>query len=122
MRGKRRHDRRAAKKCDELAPPHRRPSNRRWHSSIPLGVHAVLCSTATSGTECPLWVKSRHWGTSDQCPRYPQKRTSVSAIAMSALCQKRTFCAATKIASFDHLVGGGDQRLWDGQTKRFGGL
>ena len=26
-----------------------------------------------------------------ECPLYPQKRTSLSAIAMSALCQKRTF-------------------------------
>ena len=25
--------------------------------------------------KCPLWVKSRHRGTSDQCPLYPQKRT-----------------------------------------------
>src|SRR5262249_50520583 len=58
-RPRRRH---AAGKCDELAPPHRRPSDRRWHSSIPLGVHAVLCTTAASGAECPLWVKSRHSG------------------------------------------------------------
>src|SRR5262249_2719282 len=54
-RPRRRH---AAGKCDELAPPHRRPSDRRWHSSIPLGVHAVLCTTATSGAECPLCAKS----------------------------------------------------------------
>ena len=40
---------------------------------------------------CPLWVKSRHRRTSNQCPLYPQKRTSMSTIAMSALCQKRTF-------------------------------
>src|SRR5215813_12095309 len=43
-------------------------------------------------------VKSRHRGTSKQCPLYPQKRTSLSAIAMSALCQKQTFCAAAKNA------------------------
>jgi len=24
----------------------------------------------------PLWVKSRHCGISNQCPLYPQKRTS----------------------------------------------
>jgi hypothetical protein len=37
------------------------------------------------------------------------------------LCQKQTFCAAVKTSLFDYLVGGGEQRLWDGQTKRFGG-
>src|SRR6516225_8817285 len=39
-----------------------------------------------SGNECPLWVKSRHSTTADQCPLYPQKRTFVSAVVMSALC------------------------------------
>src|SRR6516164_6403876 len=28
---------------------------------------------------CPLWVKSRHRRTSNQCPLYPQKRTFVDA-------------------------------------------
>ena len=28
----------------------------------------------------------------EQCPLDPQKRTSLNAIAMSALCQKQTFC------------------------------
>jgi hypothetical protein len=41
----------------------------------------------------------------------------LSAIAMSALCQKRT-----SPNSLDHLVGGGEQRLWNGETKRFGSL
>jgi hypothetical protein len=27
--------------------------------------------------ECPLWVKSRHYGMSDQCPLYPQKLTFI---------------------------------------------
>jgi hypothetical protein len=39
---------------------------------------------------CPLWVKSRHWGTSEQCPLYPQKRTLVEPVGMSALCHKQT--------------------------------
>ena len=38
---------------------------------------------------CPLWVKSRHSTTSDQCPLYPQKRTSKLSCGMSALCQNR---------------------------------
>ena len=45
---------------------------------------------------CPLWVKSRHRGTSNQCPLYPQKRTSRSATGMSALCQIQTFCTAKR--------------------------
>src|SRR6516225_10997297 len=47
---------------------------------------AALCITANSDCRCPLWVKSRHSTTADQCPLYPQKRTFVSAVVMSALC------------------------------------
>ena len=38
---------------------------------------------------CPLWVKSGHRSTSNQCLLYPQKRTSPSAITMSVLRQKQ---------------------------------
>jgi hypothetical protein len=38
-----------------------------------------------------LWVRSGHFGTSTRCLLYPQKRTSLSGTAMSALCQKRTW-------------------------------
>src|SRR6516162_4224699 len=65
-------------------------------------LRAALCITANSGCQCTLWVKSRHRGTSDQCPLYPQKRTSELSRRMSALCQKRTFVL------FDHLVGNGE--------------
>ena len=41
---------------------------------------------------------------------------------MSALCQKRTFCAAAKTSLFNHLVGGVEHRLKYGQVKRFGGF
>jgi hypothetical protein len=41
---------------------------------------------------------------------------------MSALCQKETFCGAAQMSLFDQLVGGGEQRLRDGQAKRFGGF
>jgi hypothetical protein len=33
---------------------------------------------------CPLWVRSGHWSTSNQCLLYPQKRTLRSAAGMSA--------------------------------------
>ena len=39
--------------------------------------------------QCPLWVKSGHRRTSNQCP-HPQKRTLELSCGMSALCQKRT--------------------------------
>jgi len=42
------------------------------------------------GRPCPLWVKSRHCGISNQCPLYSQKRTLELSRGMSALCQKRT--------------------------------
>ena len=42
------------------------------------------------------------------CPLYPRKRTLLIAIAMSALCQKRTFRAAEKTLLFDHFVEGDD--------------
>ena len=38
----------------------------------------------------PFWLKTGHRSAADQCPLYPQKRTSMSAIAMSALCHKQT--------------------------------
>jgi len=31
-------------------------------------------------------------------------------------------CVALAPSLFDHLVGGGEQRLWNGESERFGGL
>src|SRR6516225_2207886 len=53
-------------------------------------VQGSVCTAAIPSRSCPLWVKSRHRGTSNQCPLYPQKRTSELSLEMSALCQKRT--------------------------------
>src|SRR5215813_324983 len=50
-------------------------------------------------------------------PLYPQKRTWFSTIAMSALCQKRTWHH-----SFDHLVGAGEHRRRNCEAKRLGSL
>jgi hypothetical protein len=45
----------------------------------------------------------------DACPLYPQKQTLELSRVMSALCQKRTFCAAAETgALFDHFVGAGE--------------
>jgi hypothetical protein len=50
-----------------------------------------LCSAIGYGaSECPLWVKSRHRSRFGQCLLYPQKRTSVERVGMSALCHKQT--------------------------------
>ena len=38
----------------------------------------------------PLRVKSGHSGSFARCLLYPQKRTSILSLQMSALCQKRT--------------------------------
>jgi hypothetical protein len=40
-----------------------------------------------------------------ECPLYPQKRTLVERVGMSALCQKRTKCSAPKIV-YPIVVGG----------------
>ena|SRR6516165_4486108 len=63
------------------------PSGRRLNPTTPL---ERLCITANLSGQCLLWVKSRHRGTSNQCPLYPQKRTSIEPVGMSALCQQRT--------------------------------
>jgi len=54
----------------------------------------------------PLWVKNRHRTASVQCPLYPQKRTLVELVVMSALCQKQTLCSAAIHGDFrTHPVG-----------------
>ena len=49
------------------------------------GVSGSVCTAAMLSRPCPLWVKSRHRGTSNQCPLYPQKRTLELSREMSAL-------------------------------------
>ena len=38
-----------------------------------------------------LWVSSGHQGADRGCPLYPQKRTCLEAVAMSAMCHEQTF-------------------------------
>jgi hypothetical protein len=54
------------------------------------GSGASLHTVATPSRSCLLWVKSRHDDLNSRCPLYPQKRTLLEPVAMSALCQKRT--------------------------------
>src|SRR6516165_2794929 len=50
----------------------------------------LQCTAVIRGWRCPLWVKSGHDAPQIQCPLYPQKRTLVERVGMSALCHKRT--------------------------------
>ena len=78
----------------------------RWICDRRNRVRSSFCVATILGTECPLWVRSGHQRTLRQCPLYPRKLTLGLGRAMSALCQKQTFCAAPKTGLFDHLVGG----------------
>src|SRR5262249_2107098 len=46
------------------------PQAQKRHRS---GSHRETGSGRVGPRECPLWVKSGHWGTSEQCPLYPPK-------------------------------------------------
>src|SRR6516164_1763477 len=72
-----------------------------------------LRSAPQSRRSCPLWVKIGHWATSEQCPLYPQKRTSELSRGMSALCQKRT-----SAISFDEFICAGRKRGRNLNVKR----
>ena len=48
---------------------------------------AMSSEVCSVGRRCPLWVKSGHRGTSNQCPLYPRKRTLIKCIGKSASCQ-----------------------------------
>jgi hypothetical protein len=55
------------------------------------------------GNEC------KHQAQVARCPLYPQKRTSVERVGMSALRQKRTHAVQQKGLLFEHRVGAGQQ-------------
>ena len=57
----------------------------RYTALAPESVQNLLAGL-TAQPECPLWVKSRHRSSSNQCPLYPQKRTLELSRVMSALC------------------------------------
>ena len=42
---------------------------------------------------------------SERCPLYPEKRTSLIATGMSALCHKETHAPQQKRSLFDQLIG-----------------
>jgi hypothetical protein len=78
------------------------------------------CTATLLNCSCPLWVKSGHWSTSDQCPLYPQKRTLFGTLLWCANVQlpwwegdrvpdaqpcKRLTLSAAEIVFQDQLVG-----------------
>src|SRR5215467_14192494 len=82
----------------------------------------ALCVTAKFTRSCPLWVKSRHQRTFRQCPLYPQKRTLVERVVMSALCQKRTHAVQQLRLLLDHLIGASEQCGRHVEAERLGSL
>src|SRR6516165_3257985 len=78
-----------------------------------------LVLTVTSDNSCPLWVKSRHFETSDRCPLYPQKRTSIQGLRQATVrlhrgCLSREFGKLLRrIATYSRCPGiprGGNRR------------
>src|SRR5262249_53327316 len=78
------------------------------------GSKRTVTPVRRSSNACLAMDSTHRASQAAQCPLYPQKRTLIERVRMSALCQKRTLAA-----SFDHLVGAGKQcrRLGIG-TKR----
>src|SRR5262245_21875193 len=66
-----------------------------------------MCIAENQAARCPLWVKRRHRRAFGRCPLYPQKQTSLAAMVMSALCQKRTYAVQLNNRLFDHPIGKG---------------
>src|SRR6516225_8238905 len=67
---------------DALAPPLKDPeldAITAGFSDRRNGVRSSLCVATILRTECPLWVKSGHWGRLESCPLYPRKRTQSCA-------------------------------------------
>src|SRR6516164_7470898 len=52
--------------------------------------NCVVRYTQAASSQRPLWVISGNFAKSGRCPLYPQKRTLVKRVVMSALCQKQT--------------------------------
>src|SRR6516165_10631975 len=72
-----------------------KPSSTRFRASAAKGPRPTLGSSSGYAViECPLWVKSRHWSTSNQCPLYPQKRTLVEHVCYVCFVPKGDICAA----------------------------
>jgi hypothetical protein len=103
--------RRASKRTAHNHRPGRSAATARPAATLKPTVHPALpICEPTDWWHITAWVIKRKFMRVKRCPLYPQKRTSLSTIAVSALCQKQTFCAAAKTSLFDHLVGAHQKR------------
>src|SRR5262249_6373973 len=66
----------------------------RFRTTHRSGSNWEVGSGQVGARQCPLWVISGHRSSSNQCPLYPRKRTLLTVIGMSALCQKQTYGTA----------------------------
>ena len=66
----------------------------------------VISGHHASAGRSPLYAISRHDGPFASCPFFPPKRTFVSALSMSALCQKRTGRSLTDNWRFSEAIAG----------------
>src|SRR5215469_4816182 len=76
-------ERRARAFSSSISPPPTRQFGAKRSASSDSRMNFAV--TLLRETRCPLWVSA-----AARCPLYPRKRTSLSAIAESALWQKRT--------------------------------
>jgi hypothetical protein len=71
---------------------------------------------------CPLWVKSCRGAVKLACPLYPRKLPRLSPTGAAVKGHKRTHAPQQTASLLDHLVGGGEQRGWNGEAEHLGGL
>jgi hypothetical protein len=84
---------RTANRCDEFPSPHGfacAEDHIGYQKTITFfgSIIAFVRYTQAASFQRPLWVISGNFAKSGRYPLYPQKRTSVERVDMSALCQK----------------------------------
>ena len=84
---------RTANRCDEFPSPHGfacAEDHIGYQKTITFFglIIAFVRYTQAASFQRPLWVISGNFAKSGRYPLYPQKRTSVERVDMSALCQK----------------------------------
>ena len=67
-------------------------------------------------------VNRCHIGPFGSCPVYPNSDRIADIPGTAVSCDIRTLAPLQTELSFDHLVGDGEQRRWDGQAERLGRL
>jgi hypothetical protein len=73
--------------------------------------------TAGQARRCRLWVKRVGFVMSAVCLVYPKQQTFPDPVGTSHLCQQQKW-----LRSFDDLVRARNQRWWEAEVERLGGL